>query len=133
MRPILRCRLPPSLRGGPRVQMTSPLCPQNFLNLPDFLLDFPAYLLVLSFGFQVGIVRHLSNLFLNLTLHFVNLARYFILRTWLHFVASFGTIRSMDCSDEPSSVRAFSRPAISVSIRCMRVQRIPPAKYTTNR
>jgi hypothetical protein len=34
----------------------------------------------------------LSCLLLNLTLHFVNLARDLILSTWLHFVASFEKI-----------------------------------------
>ena len=49
---------------------------EDFLHLADVLLDFPAYLFVLAFGFQVGIIRHLSCLLLNLTLHFVNLACY---------------------------------------------------------
>ena len=70
----------------------STLCPEDFLHLADFLLDFPAYLFVLAFGFQVGIIRHLSCLLLNLTLHFVNLARYLILSAWLHLVASFERI-----------------------------------------
>jgi hypothetical protein len=43
--------------------------------LADFLLDFPAYLFALAFGFQIGIVRPLSYLLLNLVLHSVSLAR----------------------------------------------------------
>jgi len=41
------------------------LCPENFLHLADFLLDFSAYLFALAFGCQVGIVRRLSNLLFN--------------------------------------------------------------------
>jgi hypothetical protein len=55
--------------------------------LADFLLDFPAHLFVLALGFPVGIVRQLSCLFLNLTPHFVNLARYLLLSTWLILLA----------------------------------------------
>jgi hypothetical protein len=56
--------------------------------LADFLLDFPAYFFANTFGFQVGIVRQLADLFLNLALHFVNLACDLIFSTWLQFVAS---------------------------------------------
>src|SRR5450432_4019531 len=66
----------------------SALCPEDSFHLADLLLDFPAYLFVLAFGFQVGIICQLSCLLLNLTLHFVNLARYLILGTWLHLVSS---------------------------------------------
>ena len=57
--------------------------------MADFLLDFPTYLFALAFGFQVGIVRQLSCLLLNLTLHFVNLARNLILGARLHPIAPF--------------------------------------------
>src|ERR1700688_1396230 len=70
----------------------STLFSKDFLHLADFLLDFSAHLFVLAFGFQIGIVRQFSCLLLNLTLHFLNLARYLILSAWLHFVASFERI-----------------------------------------
>jgi hypothetical protein len=70
----------------------STLCSQGFLDLADFLLDFPAYLFVLAFGFQVRIIRHMSRLLLDLSLHFVNLPRYLVLGTWLQFVTSFENI-----------------------------------------
>jgi hypothetical protein len=64
------------------------LFPEDFLHLADFLLDLPAYLFTGAFVFQAGIIRQLTYLFLNGTLHFVNLACNFILSTWLHLVAS---------------------------------------------
>ena len=78
------------LLQAPSEQAT--LCPEDFLHLADFLLDFSAYFFVLPFGFQFGIICHLSCLLLNLALHFVNFARYLILSTWLHFVDSFEKI-----------------------------------------
>src|SRR5487761_340303 len=69
--------------------LASTLFSEDLLHLADFLLDFSAYLFILAVGFQVGIARQSSCLLLNLTLHFVNLARYLILSTWLHLVASF--------------------------------------------
>ena len=53
--------------------------------MADFLLDFPAYLFDLAFGFQVAIVRRSANLLFNFTFHLVNLARYLILK----YLASF--------------------------------------------
>ena len=47
------------------------LFPEDFLHLADFLLDLPGYLFGCAFAFQVGIVRQLAHLFLNLALHFV--------------------------------------------------------------
>jgi hypothetical protein len=65
---------------------------EDFLHLADFLLYRPACLFANTFGFQVGIVRQLTHFFLNLALHFVNLACDLILSTWLHLVASLETI-----------------------------------------
>jgi hypothetical protein len=56
--------------------------------LADFLLDFPGYLFPDTLAFQVGIVRQLPHLFLNLAFHFVDLACDLILSTWLHLRAS---------------------------------------------
>jgi hypothetical protein len=47
-----------ALRGRPRY------FPRTFSTWPIFL-DFPAYLFVLAFAFQVGIVRRSSNLLFN--------------------------------------------------------------------
>jgi hypothetical protein len=60
------------------------LNPEHFLNLADCLLDFPAYLFTLAFGFQVGIVRHSSDFFLNFAFHFVKFAFGFVLRALPH-------------------------------------------------
>src|ERR1700680_1545144 len=79
----MRSSIAPTRQARPFTLLT-----ENLLHLADFLLDFPAYLLALAFGFQVGIVRQLSCLLLNLTLHFVNLTCNLILSTWLHLVAS---------------------------------------------
>lgn len=61
----------------------------DFLQLADFLLDFPGDLFPYALAFQVGIIRQLPGLFLDRALHFVNLARYLIFRTWLHDAAFF--------------------------------------------
>jgi len=47
------------------------LFPEGFFHLADFLLHFPGYLFSHTFAFQVGIVRQLAHLFLNLAFHFV--------------------------------------------------------------
>ena len=40
---------------------------EDFLDLADFLLDFPAHIFILAVGFQVGIIRQLFCLLLNPT------------------------------------------------------------------
>src|ERR1700674_2494039 len=67
---------------------------EDFFQLADFLLDLPGYLFANTFAFQVGIVRQLAHLFLNLALHFVNFARNLILDAWLHLVAFFHNTES---------------------------------------
>jgi len=57
---------------------------EGFFHLADFLLDLPGYLFADIVAFQVGIIRQLAHLFLNLASHFVNLACDLILNAWLH-------------------------------------------------
>lgn len=69
----------PILRGRPNA-----LRAEDFLDLADFLADFPAHLLTLTLGFQVGIIRQLPCLLLDCALHFVNLTANSVPRAWLH-------------------------------------------------
>src|ERR1700735_1475487 len=64
----------------------------NFLHLADFLLDCAADLFADTFAFQVRIVRHPADCFLNLALYFVNRANYLILSTWFHLFVSYESI-----------------------------------------
>jgi hypothetical protein len=51
-------RLITVLNDSIRAQLgLSTLCSEDFLHLTDFLLDFAAHFFILTFGFQVGIVR----------------------------------------------------------------------------
>jgi hypothetical protein len=56
---------------------------QNFFDLSDFFLDFPAYLFGLAFGFEVGIIRQLPRFFLHFSFQVMKLAFliYFALAT----------------------------------------------------
>jgi len=59
---------------------------QNFFDLSDFFLDFPAYLFGLAFGFEVGIIRQLPRFFLHFSFQVMKLALYLILCAWLHWI-----------------------------------------------
>jgi hypothetical protein len=65
----------------------------GFLRVADFILNLPNYLFGNTLAFQVGIVRQLAHLFLDLALYFVNLACDFILNAWLHLADSCAEIR----------------------------------------
>jgi hypothetical protein len=67
---------------------------EGFLRVADFILNLPSYLFGDTFAFQVGIVRHLPRLFLDLALYFVNPACDFIFNAWLHFADSCAEIRN---------------------------------------
>src|SRR6202023_3301482 len=56
----------------------------DFFQLADFLLYFPGNLLNEPFGFQVGVVRGSSNLFLNFAFPLVKLAFCFVLCALFH-------------------------------------------------
>jgi hypothetical protein len=56
--------------------------------MAHFILDYPGYFLAKTFSFQVGIVRRTARRFLDLALHFVNLAFFYILGARLHLVIS---------------------------------------------
>ena len=79
---------------------------EDFLHLAYFLLDFPAYLFDLAFGFQVGIVRRSSNLLFNFTFQLVKLSFCFVLSALPHGLSPL--TRSI-CE---SSRRAFNRQSI---------------------
>src|ERR1035437_4809186 len=75
----VRCSARPACGTGATIESeiqiaTQALYPDDFLHLADFLLDLPANLLALAFGFQLGIVRRSSNLFFNFTFHLVKRA-----------------------------------------------------------
>jgi hypothetical protein len=61
-------------------------------DLADMLLDLSGYLFTKTTAFQVAIVRQSAHLFPTLALHFVKLARYLVLSTWLRLVAFFEKI-----------------------------------------
>lgn len=61
--------------------------------MADFILNLPGHLFDDTFAFQVGIVRHLPRLFIDLALPFVDLACDFILNAWLHLAESCAEIR----------------------------------------
>jgi hypothetical protein len=84
-----RKQLIPKLPAGRTPKRHRTLLLENFLHLADFLLDFAAYLFVLALDFQIGVVYQSSCILFDLTLHFVNLARYLILCTWFHLSPSF--------------------------------------------
>jgi hypothetical protein len=68
--------------------MEKDLFAEGFLHVADFILNLPGYPFGQAFAFQVGIVRHLARLFLDLALYFVNLACDFIFNAWLHLADS---------------------------------------------
>src|SRR5579859_66974 len=67
---------------------TPSLFAQNFLDLPDFFLNFPADLFGFPFGFEIGIIRQLPRFFLHFSFQVMKLALYFILCAWLHWIPS---------------------------------------------
>src|ERR1035438_7398012 len=88
--PHARPNRPRTIRMIPSVLfMSNALLLQYLFDLSDFLLDLAGDLFGLAFGFQVGIVRHLSRGLLYFAFQLMKFALDLILRTRFHMSCSF--------------------------------------------
>ena len=73
-----------SVCGSGRSNRASRLFFEDFFYLADLLLQLPGDLFVLACGFQVGIVRQLSDFFFELALQIVEHTFGLVLRASIH-------------------------------------------------
>ena len=77
-------------KGPPAHDKPLSLLPYDLFDLTDLFLNFPAYILVFSFGFQPGIHAEFSGDLLDLPLYFVKHTFRLVLRAGFHGVPPVG-------------------------------------------